>query len=181
PRLTTAVPAPLVAIVLLTAAVLAAGWTLPNVSDQGELPESLPELFIPDVPRTLETLQIIAPFSLAMALVGIMESLMTAKLVDDITVTHSDKTRETWGQGVANLVTGAFGGMGGCAMIGQTMINIKASGARTRLSTMLAGVFLLVLEVALSDIMELIPMAAHMAEKVMASEVTMDLHSVRQD
>src|SRR5699024_1769326 len=114
------------------AAVLAAGWTMPNVSDQGELPDSLPELFFPDVPLTLETLQIIVPFSLAMALVGIMESLMTAKLVDDITDTHSNKTRETWGQGIANMVTGLFGGMGGCAMIGQTMINVKQSGSRTR-------------------------------------------------
>ncbi len=95
------------------------------------------------MPLTLDTLPIIGPYALAMALVGLLESLMTAKLVDDITDTHSDKTREAWGQGVANIVTGFFGGMGGCAMIGQTMINVKASGARTRISTFLAGVFLL--------------------------------------
>ena len=103
------------------------------------------------MPFSLETLQVIFPFALAMAFVGLLESLMTAKLVDDITDTRSHKTREAWGQGVANIVTGFFGGMGGCAMIGQTMINVKASGARTRISTFLAGVFLLVLVVALGD------------------------------
>ena len=103
------------------------------------------------MPFTLDTLQIIAPYALAMALVGLMESLMTAKLVDDITDTHSNKTRESIGQGIANIVTGFFGGMGGCAMIGQTMINVKVSGARTRLSTFLAGVFLLILCVVFGD------------------------------
>lgn len=179
PRLTTVVPAPLVAIVLLTAAVLATGWSMPNVSDQGQLPESLPELFIPDVPLTLETLQIIAPYALAMAIVGIMESLMTAKLVDDITDTHSHKTRESWGQGIANIASGFFGGMGGCAMIGQTMINVKQSGARTRISTFLAGTFLLVLVLALGDIVGLIPMAALVAVMIMVSVATFDWHSVR--
>lgn len=125
PKLTTAIPAPLVAIVVLTAAVLIFGWQVPNVGDEGELPESLPALFFPDVPLNLETLSIIGPYALAMALVGLLESLMTAKFVDDITDTHSNKTREGWGQGVANIVTGLFGGMGGCAMIGQTMINVK--------------------------------------------------------
>jgi SulP family sulfate permease len=139
PRITNVVPAPLVAVVLLTIATLALGWTVPNVGDQGELPDGLPILGFPVAPFTLETLRIIAPFAIAMALVGLMESLMTAKLVDDITDTHSNKTRESWGQGVANIVTGFFGGMGGCAMIGQTMINVKVSGARTRLSTFLAG------------------------------------------
>ncbi len=154
PKVSSIVPAPLVAIVLLTGAVLVFGWDIPNVGDEGELPESLPALFFPDVPWTMETLSIIAPYALAMALVGLLESLMTAKLVDDITDTHSNKTREGWGgQGVANLVTGFFGGMGGCAMIGQTMINVKVSGARTRISTFLAGgVFLLVLVVGLGDI-----------------------------
>ncbi|GAA1333373.1 SulP family inorganic anion transporter [Brachybacterium rhamnosum] len=179
PRLTTVVPAPLVAIVLLTAAVLATGWSMPNVSDQGQLPESLPELFIPDVPPTLETLQIIAPYALAMAIVGIMESLMTAKLVDDITDTHSNKTRESWGQGIANIASGFFGGMGGCAMIGQTMINVKQSGARTRISTFLAGTFLLVLVLALGDIVGLIPMAALVAVMIMVSVATFDWHSIR--
>lgn len=179
PRLTAVVPAPLIAIVLLTGAVLVSGWKLPNVSDQGELPESLPALFIPDVPLSVETLQIIAPYALAMAIVGIMESLMTAKLVDDITDTHSNKTRESWGQGVANIASGFFGGMGGCAMIGQTMINVKQSGARTRISTFLAGTFLLILVLALGDVVGLIPMAALVAVMIMVSVATFDWHSIR--
>ncbi|WP_245974916.1 SulP family inorganic anion transporter [Corynebacterium alimapuense] len=178
PRITSAVPAPLVVIVIVTGVVVMFGWTIPNVSDQGELPESLPELLIPNVPWTMETLQIIAPFAFAMALVGLMESLLTAKLVDDITDVHSDKTRESWGQGVANIASGLFGGMGGCAMIGQTMINVRESGARTRLSTLLAGVFLLILVVALSDIVGLIPMAALVAIMVVVSINTIDWHSV---
>ncbi|MTH67000.1 SulP family inorganic anion transporter, partial [Agromyces bracchium] len=123
PRLTKAVPAPLIAIVVLTVVVVASGWQVPTVGDEGELPESLPELFIPNVPLTWETFATIAPFALAMALVGLLESLMTAKLVDDLTDTRSGKTREALGQGVANMLSGLFGGMGGCAMIGQTMIN----------------------------------------------------------
>jgi SulP family sulfate permease len=178
PRLTSVVPAPLVAIVLLTAATVLAAINVPTVGDEGELPESLPALFMPDVPFTLETLQIIAPFAFAMALVGIIESLLTAKLVDDVTDTHSNKTRETWGQGVANIVTGFFGGMGGCAMIGQTMINVKASGARTRISTFLAGVFLLILVVGLGDVVATIPMAALVAVMIMVSVGTFDWHSV---
>ena len=162
------IPAPLVAIVLLTAAVVVFAWNVPNVGDQGELPESLPALFIPNVPLTFETLQIIAPYALAMAVVGLLESLMTAKLVDDITDTHSRKTREALGQGAANVLSGAFGGMGGCAMIGQTMINVKASGARTRISTFLAGVFLLVLVLALGDVVAIIPMAALVAVMILS-------------
>ena len=178
PRLTKVVPAPLVAIVVLTAVVVLLRVDVPTVGDQGELPESLPGLFVPDVPLTLETLQIIAPVALAVALVGLMESLMTAKLVDDITDTHSDKTREGWGQGVANLVTGLFGGMGGCAMIGQTMINVKQSGSRTRVSTFLAGVFLLILVVVLGDVVAIMPMAALVAVMIMVSVGTMDWHSI---
>jgi SulP family sulfate permease len=178
PRFTTAVPAPLVAIVLLTAFVLIAHVTVPNVGDEGTLPDSLPTLGIPDVPFTSGTLQLIAPYALGIALVGLMESLMTAKLVDDVTDTHSDKTRESWGQGVANIVTGFFGGMGGCAMIGQTMINVKASGARTRLSTFLAGVFLLILVVVLGDVVALIPMAALVAVMIIVSVGTFDWHSI---
>ncbi|WP_372968424.1 SulP family inorganic anion transporter [Microbacterium sp.] len=179
PKVTKVIPAPLVTIVLLTAAVVIFGWSVPNVGDQGELPQSLPELFIPNVPLTLETLGIIAPYALAMAVVGLLESLMTAKLVDDITDTHSPKTREAWGQGVANMLSGAFGGMGGCAMIGQTMINVKASGARTRISTFLAGVFLLVLVLALGDIVAIIPMAALVAVMILVSVATFDWHSIR--
>jgi SulP family sulfate permease len=178
PRLTTAVPAPLVAIVLTTAAAIVLAIKVPTVGDQGALPDSLPSLFVPDVPLNLQTLEIIAPYAAAVALVGILESLMTAKLVDEVTDSHSDKTRETWGQGVANLVTGAFGGMGGCAMIGQTMINVKVSGARTRISTFLAGLFLLVLVVALGGVVGTIPMAALVAVMIMVSIGTFDWHSV---
>lgn len=178
PKVTGAVPAPLITIIVLTGLVIATSLTVPTVSDMGQMPESLPELFIPDVPLTLETLQIIAPYALAMAVVGLMESLMTAKLVDDITDTHSDKTRESWGQGVANIASGFFGGMGGCAMIGQTMINVRESGARTRLSTLLAGVFLLVLILALGDVVGMIPMAALVAIMIMVSVGTIDWHSV---
>jgi SulP family sulfate permease len=179
PRLTTAIPAPLVAIVVLTVLTVVASVAVPTVGDEGELPSSLPVLGLPDIPYTWDTLTVIAPYALGIALVGLMESLMTAKLVDDITDTHSDKTRESWGQGVANIVTGFFGGMGGCAMIGQTMINVKASGARTRLSTFLAGVFLLILVVALGDIVAVIPMAALVAVMIIVSVSTFDWHSVR--
>jgi len=179
PRLTKVVPAPLIAIVLLTAATVTAAIAVPTVGDQGELPDSLPSLFFPSVPFTLETFTIIAPYAVAMALVGILESLMTAKLVDDITDTHSRKTRETLGQGGANILSGFFGGMGGCAMIGQTMINVKASGARTRISTFMAGVFLLILVVGLGDIVAIIPMAALVAVMIMVSVGTFDWHSIK--
>lgn len=179
PRLTKAVPAPLVAVVLVTVATVATGLNVPTVGDQGELPKSLPELFIPSVPLTWETFAIIAPFSLAMALVGLLESLMTAKLVDDITDTRSRKTREALGQGAANVLSGLFGGMGGCAVVGQTMINVKVSGARTRISTFLAGVFLLILVVVLGDVVAIIPMAALVAVMIMVSVAAFDWHSVR--
>ena len=169
PRVTDLVPAPLITVVALTALVVLINIDVPTVSDMGEMPTSLPSLFIPDVPLNLETLQIIFPYALGMAIVGLMESLMTAKLVDDITDTHSDKTRESWGQGVANIASGLFGGMGGCAMIGQTMINVRTAGARTRLSTLLAGVFLLGFIMLLSDIVGMIPVGFE----------TLDLHSLR--
>jgi SulP family sulfate permease len=178
PRLTKAVPAPLVSIVVLTGITVAAGFAVPDVGGEGQLPDSLPFFFLPDVPLTVETLGIIAPYALGVAFVGLMESLMTAKLVDDITDTHSDKTRESWGQGVANIVTGFFGGMGGCAMIGQTMINVK-SGARTRLSTFLSGVFLLILVVALGDVVTVIPMAALVAVMIFVAIATFDWHSLQ--
>ncbi|MFG5721628.1 SulP family inorganic anion transporter [Streptomyces murinus] len=178
PRLTKAVPAPLVAIVILTAITVAAGIAVPTVGDKGKLPSSLPVPGLPDVPYTWHTLTVIAPYAFAMALVGIMESMMTAKLVDDLTDTPSDKTREAVGQGIANIVTGVFGGMGGCGMIGQTMINVK-SGARTRLSTFLAGFFLLVLCIVLGPVVSTIPMAALVAVMVLVSVGTFDWHSVR--
>lgn len=178
PKLTRAVPAPLVAIVVLTLITVLASVAVPTVGDKGDLPDSLPSLFIPNVPFTVETLQIIFPFALALAIVGLLESLMTAKLVDDVTDTRSSKSRESWGQGVANIVTGFFGGMGGCAMIGQTMINVKASGARTRISTFLAGVFLLILVVVLGDVVSVIPMAALVAVMIFVSWATFDWHSI---
>ncbi|WOC11024.1 SulP family inorganic anion transporter [Gordonia sp. MP11Mi] len=179
PRLTTVVPSPLIAIIVLTAVAMAFGIGVPTVGDEGELPSSLPQWLIPDVPFDLATLQIIAPYAVGMALVGLLESLMTAKLVDDITDTHSDKTREAWGQGVANVVTGFFGGIGGCAMIGQTMVNVKTAGARTRISTFLTGVAVLVLVVGLGDIVGQIPMAALVAVMIMVSATTFNWHSIR--
>ncbi|WP_299058281.1 SulP family inorganic anion transporter [uncultured Nocardioides sp.] len=179
PRVTTVVPAPLVAIVALTGFTVLGALTVPDVGGEGELPDSLPSLLVPNVPLTLETLQIVAPYALAMALVGLLESLMTAKLVDDITDTPSSKTRESWGQGAANVITGFTGGMGGCAMIGQTMINVKVSGARSRVSTFLAGLLLLVLVVGFGDVVAIIPMAALVAVMVMVSVATFDWHSVR--
>jgi sulfate permease, SulP family len=178
PKLTTVIPAPLVAIVVLTAATVGMGWSVPTVGDQGALPTSLPRMLWPDVPLTAHTFAIIAPYALAMALVGLLESLMTAKLVDDITDTHSNKSREALGQGVANVVTGFFGGMGGCAMIGQTMINVKINGARTRISTFLAGSLLLALVVGLGDLVAKIPMAALVAVMIMVSVATLDWHSI---
>ncbi|MGW7270918.1 SulP family inorganic anion transporter [Streptomyces sp. NPDC054864] len=178
PKVTKVIPAPLVSIVILTAITVAAGIAVPTVGDKGELPSSLPVPGLPDVPFTLDTLTTVAPYALAMALVGLMESLMTAKLVDDITDTRSSKTRESIGQGIANIVTGFFGGMGGCAMIGQTMINVKVSGARTRLSTFLAGAFLMVLCIVFGPVVSDIPMAALVAVMVMVCFATFDWHSV---
>lgn len=179
PKITKVIPAPLVAILLTTAIAMFMAINVPTVGDEGELPESLPEFFIPNVPFTFETFSIIAPFALAMALVGLLESLLTAKLVDDITDTHSPKTRESLGQGGANILSGFFGGMGGCAMIGQTMINVKVSGARTRISTFMAGFFLLILILSLGDFVAIIPMAALVAVMVMVSVATFNWHSVQ--
>ncbi|WP_425524708.1 SulP family inorganic anion transporter [Saccharopolyspora ipomoeae] len=178
PKLTRVIPAPLVSIVALTAVTIAAGIAVPTVGDKGALPSSLPVPGIPAVPLTLGTLQLIAPYALAFALVGLMESLMTAKLVDDITDTRSNKTRESIGQGIANIVTGFFGGMGGCAMIGQTMINVKTAGSRTRLSTFLAGAFLMVLCIVFGPLVSQMPMAALVAVMVLVSVGTFDWHSI---
>nr|WP_202539487.1 SulP family inorganic anion transporter [Streptomyces sp. SID8379] len=178
PKVTKVVPAPLVSIVVLTVITVAAGIVVPTVGDQGALPSSLPVPGLPDVPFTFETLKTVAPYALAMALVGLMESLMTAKLVDDITDTRSNKTRESIGQGIANIVTGFFGGMGGCAMIGQTMINVRVSGARTRLSTFLAGSLLMVLCIVFGPLVSDIPMAALVAVMVMVCFATFDWHSI---
>jgi SulP family sulfate permease len=177
PRLTKVIPAPLVSIVALTAITIAAGIVVPTVGDKGALPSSLPTPGLPDVPFDLDTLRIIAPYAFAFALVALLESLMTAKLVDDITDTHSDKTRESIGQGLANIVTGVFGGMGGCAMIGQTMINVR-NGARTRLSTFLAGAFLMILCIVFGPVVSKIPMAALAAVMVLVAVATFDWHSI---
>ena len=179
PRITRVVPAPLVSVIIVTAVVIVLAIQVPTVGDQGELPRSLPELFIPNVPFTWETFTIIAPFALAMAVVGLMESLLTAKLVDEITGTHSRKTCEAWAQGAANILSGIFGGMGGCAVIGQTMINVKESGARTRISTFFAGVFLFLLVVAFGDFVATIPMAALVAVMIMVAIGAFDWHSIR--
>ncbi|AJI77633.1 SulP family inorganic anion transporter [Corynebacterium singulare] len=179
PRVTTAVPAPLVAILVVSVLTVAFGWDVPDVADQGELPTSLPGFVIPDVPWTMDTFMLCLPYALGVALVGLMESLLTAKLVDDLTDTHSDKTRESVGQGIGNMLAAAIGGMGVCAMIGQTMINVKESQARTRLSTFLAGVFLLILMLVLGDTVGRIPMAALVAVMFMVSFHTVDWHSVR--
>lgn len=177
PRLFKAVPAPLVAIVVLSVATIVLDISTRTVGDEGELPDTFPVPLLPDVPLTLDTLTLIAPYSLTLALVGLMESLMTAKVVDGLTETRSDHAREARGQGIANVLVGFFGGMAGCAMIGQTMINVK-SGARTRISTFLAGVFLIVLCVALGDIVGMIPMAALVAVMIFVSIVTFDWRSI---
>lgn len=179
PRISKIVPAPLVAILVLTAIAWGGGIDVPTVSDKGRLVDSIPPIGLPDVPWTWHTLTVIAPYALGVALVGLLESLMTAKFVDDLTDTHSDKGRESWGQGIANLVTGLFGGMGGCAMIGQTMINVRQSGARSRVSTFLAGFLLLVLMLALGDLVGRIPMAALAAVMIMVAVGTFDWHSLR--
>lgn len=178
PRLTRAVPSPLIAIIVLT--IISIYWGLPvnTVGDMGKLPSSLPSFLIPNVPFTFETLQIILPYSLTMAAVGLLESMMTAQIVDDLTDTPSDKRRECKGQGIANFVTGFFGGMGGCAMIGQSVINVK-SGGSTRLSTFVAGSFLLFLIVVLGPLVARIPMPALVAVMIMVSIGTFSWGSIR--
>ncbi|MEQ8437768.1 MAG: SulP family inorganic anion transporter [Ilumatobacter fluminis] len=178
PRITRAVPSPLVAIVAITGAALIWNIDMPTVGDMGDLPSALPVVALPDLPFDLETLGIIAPVAFTLALVGLLESLLTAQLLDDLSDTDSDKNRESRGQGVANVATGFLGGMAGCAMIGQSMINFR-SGGRTRLSTLSAGVFLLVLILALGDLVARIPMAALVAVMIMVSVGTFDWRSVR--
>jgi sulfate permease, SulP family len=178
PRLTKALPSPLLAIVLLSILSLWLGLPVNTVGDMGELPSTLPYFQLPDVPFTLETLQIILPYSLTMAAVGLLESLLTAQIVDDLTDTPSDKARESKGQGIANFATGFFGGMGGCAMIGQSVINVK-SGGSTRLSTFVAGLFLLILIVGLGPWVAQIPMPALVAVMVMVSIGTFSWSSIK--
>jgi SulP family sulfate permease len=178
PYLTKAVPSPLVTIVVLTAFSIGMGLDIRTVGDMGELPDSLPVFLIPDIPLTWETLTIIFPYSLTLMVVGLLESLMTATIVDDLTDTKSDKNRECVGQGVANIATGFIGGMAGCAMIGQSVINVK-SGGRGRLSSLTAGVVLLVMVVFLGDWVKQIPMAALVAVMIMVSIGTFNWGSIR--
>ena len=177
PRLTKAVPSPLVAIIVLSGFVIWSGLDVRTVGDMGQMPSTLPMFHLPAVPLTWETLVIIGPIAATLAFVGLLESLLTANLLDDITDTPSDKDRETRGQGIANIAASLFGGMAGCAMIGQSIINVT-SGARGRLSTLWAGLFLLFLILVLQDWVARIPMAALVAVMIMVSVGTFDWKSV---
>ncbi|PFG07575.1 SulP family inorganic anion transporter [Bacillus sp. es.034] len=178
PRFTKAVPSPLVAIIAITVIAVLMNSDVRTVGDMGQLTQSLPIFLIPDIPFTFETLQIIFPYSLSIAIVGLVESLLTASIVDDMTDTTSDKNQEAKGQGVANIVSAFFGGMAGCAMIGQSVINVK-SGGRGRLSTLVAGVFLMILILLLNDFLVTIPMAALVGVMFMVSIGTFDWSSIK--
>ncbi len=178
PMITSAIPSPLVCIIALTSVSLAMGMDIRTVGDMGELPSTLPVFLWPDVPLNWETLMIILPYSAAVAAVGLLESLMTASIVDELTDTRSDKNRECIGQGIANTATGFIGGMAGCAMIGQSIINVK-SGGRGRLSTFCAGLFLLLMIVFLGDWVKQIPMAALVAIMIMVSIGTFSWSSIK--
>lgn len=171
-------PSPLVCIVVLTAVAVFLGLDIRTVGDMGDLPDTLPIFLWPDVPLNLETLMIILPYSLPLAVVGLLESMMTATIVDDLTDTESDRNRECKGQGIANIGSGLIGGMAGCAMIGQSIINVK-SGGRTRLSTLTAGVFLLIMVLVLDSVLVQIPMAALVAVMIMVSIGTFSWESIR--
>lgn len=178
PYLTKAIPSPLVTIVVLTGVSIYMGLDIRTVGDMGELPDALPMFLLPDIPLNWETLRIILPYSITLAAVGLLESLLTAVIVDDRTDTPSQKNRECAGQGIANIVAGCFGGMAGCAMIGQSIINVK-SGGRGRLSTFFAGAFLLFLILVLADWVKQIPMAALVAVMIMVSISTFNWASIR--
>ncbi|MBE0454496.1 MAG: SulP family inorganic anion transporter [Roseovarius sp.] len=178
PLLTKAVPSPLVTIVVLTALAFFLGLDVRTVGDMGALPDTLPVFLIPQIPLTFETLTIILPYSMAVAIVGLLESLMTQTIVDDLTDTKSNRSQEMVGQGIANTATGFIGGMAGCAMIGQSIINVK-SGGRGRLSSFSAGVFLLAMVVGLGDVVSMIPMAALVAIMIMVAVGTFSWSSIR--
>lgn len=177
PYLTTAVPSPLIAILVLTALSISLGLDVRTVGDMGALPDALPIFALPAIPLTLDTLRIIFPVSLTLTAVGLLESMMTATIVDDLTDTPSNKNRECVGQGVANIAAGLVGGMAGCAMIGQSVINVK-SGGRGRLSTLAAGVFLLAMILLAGEWVARIPMAALVAVMIMVSIGTFSWSSV---
>ncbi|UXN25553.1 SulP family inorganic anion transporter [Curtobacterium flaccumfaciens] len=179
PFLTKAIPAPLIAVVVITGITMVFSVAVPTVGDEGALPTALPGFGGITTPFTFETLQVVAPYAFGVAIVGLIETLLTAQLVDSITETGSSKWRESWGQGVANITSAFFGGTGGCAMIGQTVINVKTAGARTRVSTFAAGVSVLVLTIVLHDLVAQIPMAALTAVMLMVCVATFDWHSIR--
>ncbi|MDD7969635.1 SulP family inorganic anion transporter [Roseinatronobacter alkalisoli] len=178
PMLTKAIPSPLVTIVVLTIVAIVLGLDVRTVGDMGELPDTLPVFLIPNIPLTFETLMIILPYSMAIAVVGLLESLMTQNIVDDLTDTRSDRNQECIGQGISNTATGFIGGMAGCAMIGQSIINVK-SGGRGRLSCFAAGVYLLFLILVLGDLVKQIPMAALVAVMIMVSIGTFSWSSIK--
>ena len=178
PRIFNKIPAPLIAIILLTITYLVTGANVETVGDLGEIKRSLPQFFIPDVPFNIETLKIIFPYALSMAIVGLVESLLTARIVDQATDTYSSKNQESRGQGIANVITGFFGAMGGCAMIGQSVINVR-SGATTRLSTFTAGVFLIILIIVFGNWVVEIPMPILAAIMVMVSVGTFNWRSFK--
>jgi SulP family sulfate permease len=168
PRFTKVVPSPLVALVVMTIAAISLKLNVPTVGDKGELPTALPSFALPQVPFNLETLNIILPYSITLAIVGLLASFLTASLVDEFTDTPSDKNQEAKGQGIANMITGFFGGMAGCGMIGQSVINVQ-SGGRGRLSTLAAGIFLLIAILGLQTWVKQMPMAALVAVMIMVS------------
>ncbi len=177
PRLTKAVPSPLVAIIVITVLSVFTGAKVSTVGDMGTITRTLPMFHLPQVPVTLETLKIIFPYTLTLSAVGLLESLLTATIVDEMTETKGDMNQEVRGQGIANIVAGFFGGMAGCAMIGQSVINVK-SGGRTRLSTLFAGVFLIFLIMVLGDVVKIIPMAALVGVMIMVAISTFEWHSI---
>ncbi|WP_150540030.1 SulP family inorganic anion transporter [Actinobacillus vicugnae] len=179
PKIGKIVPSPLVAIVLLTLISHFMGIDVRTIGDMGQLPDSLPVFLLPNIPLNLDTLLIILPYSLSLAAVGLLESLMTATIVDEMTETESDKNRECKGQGIANIISGFMGGMAGCAMIGQSVINVK-SGGRTRLSTFLAGIYLLIMVVFLADILKIIPMPVLVSVMIMVSIGTFNWQSIKE-
>ena len=177
PKIGKLIPSPLVCIIVISLIAVGFGIDIRTVGDMGELPDTLPVFLLPDIPLNLATLQIILPYSIALAAVGLLESMMTATIIDEMTDTPSDKFQECKGQGIANIASGFMGGMAGCAMIGQSMINVK-SGGLTRLSTFSAGVFLLILVVFISDWLKVIPMAALVAVMIMVSISTFEWKSL---
>ncbi|BAM48468.1 SulP family inorganic anion transporter [Amphibacillus xylanus] len=178
PRMIKAVPAPLVAIVVMTIIALISGVNMQTIGDLGTMPDTLPTFLFPDVPLTLETLKIILPYSLALAVVGLLESLLTSQVLDEMTQTPSNKNKEARGQGIANIFTGLLGGMAGCALIGQSVINVK-SGGRGRLSTFTAGVFLMFLILVLGDVVAIIPMPVLVGIMIMVSATTFNWSSFK--